>query len=164
MGVESAQPKSRRLITIAPAVSWRQPPAAPTVGLRYTRVATGRIATIASSLSQGDGASKRRPEKKGKRAPDAAGVLREHRDCEVGFVKISEPRAQLNIGANFKVVPPPDGKIRGHLDAGDPVTGGKNWGINYPEPPLATVGNMVFVPDAACSTPITPRPATSAPG
>ena len=65
---------------------------------------------------------------------------------------IVEPMAQLNIGANFKLVPPPGGKIRGHLDARDPVTGAKKWEINFPEPPLAavlaTAGNLIFVPDA----------------
>jgi alcohol dehydrogenase (cytochrome c) len=65
---------------------------------------------------------------------------------------ITEPMAQLNIGANFKLVPPPDGKIRGHLDARDPVTGARKWTIDFPEPPLAsllgTAGNLVFVPDA----------------
>jgi PQQ-dependent dehydrogenase (methanol/ethanol family) len=65
---------------------------------------------------------------------------------------ITEPMAQLNIGANFKLVPPPDGKIRGHLDARDPVTGARKWTIDFPEPPLAsllgTAGNLIFVPDA----------------
>jgi alcohol dehydrogenase (cytochrome c) len=65
---------------------------------------------------------------------------------------ITEPMAQLNIGANFKLVPPPDGKIRGHLDARDPVTGERKWTVEFPEPPLAsllgTAGNLVFVPDA----------------
>lgn len=65
---------------------------------------------------------------------------------------ITEPMAQLNIGATFKMVPPPDGPIRGHLDARDPVTGEKKWEVTYPEPPLASVlataGNLVFVPDA----------------
>ncbi len=49
-------------------------------------------------------------------------------------------------------MPPPDGKIRGHLDARDPVTGARKWTIDFPEPPLAsllgTAGNLVFVPDA----------------
>jgi PQQ-dependent dehydrogenase (methanol/ethanol family) len=65
---------------------------------------------------------------------------------------IVEPMAQLNIGANFKFVAPPDGKPRGHLDARDPLTGAKKWEITYDEPPLASVlatgGNLVFVPDA----------------
>jgi alcohol dehydrogenase (cytochrome c) len=65
---------------------------------------------------------------------------------------IVEPMAQLNIGANFKLVAPPDGPARGHLDARDPVTGDKKWEIAYPEPPLASVlatgGNLLFVPDA----------------
>ncbi|WP_128916830.1 pyrroloquinoline quinone-dependent dehydrogenase [Bradyrhizobium nanningense] len=65
---------------------------------------------------------------------------------------ITEPMAQLNIGANFKLVPPPDGSARGHLDARDPVTGAKKWEVNFDEPPLASVlataGNLVFVPDS----------------
>jgi len=66
---------------------------------------------------------------------------------------IVEPMAQLNIGANFKLVPPPGGKIYGHLDARDPVTGAKKWEVRYDAPPLAnvlaTAGNLVFVPDAS---------------
>jgi alcohol dehydrogenase (cytochrome c) len=66
---------------------------------------------------------------------------------------IVEPMAQLNIGANFKLVPPPGGKIYGHLDARDPVTGAKKWEVRYDAPPLASVlataGNLVFVPDAS---------------
>ncbi len=65
---------------------------------------------------------------------------------------ITEPMAQLNIGANFKLTPPPNGPIYGHLDARDPVTGAKKWEVRYSQPPLASVlataGNLVFVPDA----------------
>jgi PQQ-dependent dehydrogenase (methanol/ethanol family) len=65
---------------------------------------------------------------------------------------ILEPMAQLNIGATFKPVAPPDGPARGHLSARDPVTGNKKWEVNYKYPPLASVlataGNLVFVPDA----------------
>src|SRR5215211_459833 len=65
---------------------------------------------------------------------------------------ITEPMSQLNIGADFKLVAPPDGPARGHLDARDPVTGDKKWEVNFTEPPLASVlataGNLVFVPDA----------------
>jgi len=65
---------------------------------------------------------------------------------------ITEPMSQLNIGANFKLVAPPDGPARGHLDARDPVTGEKKWEVTFSEPPLASVlatgGNLVFVPDA----------------
>ncbi len=65
---------------------------------------------------------------------------------------IVEPMAQLNIGANFKLVPPPDGPIYGHLDARDPITGKKKWEIRYRAPPLASVldtaGDLLFVPDA----------------
>ncbi len=65
---------------------------------------------------------------------------------------LTEPQAQLNIGANFTIAKPPGGEIYGHLDARDPVTGAKKWEVRYPEPPisniLATSGNLVFVPDA----------------
>ena len=65
---------------------------------------------------------------------------------------IVEPMAQLNIGANFKLIDPPGEKAHGHLDARDPVTGEKKWEIRYDEPPLAsllaTSGNLLFVPDA----------------
>jgi PQQ-dependent dehydrogenase (methanol/ethanol family) len=64
---------------------------------------------------------------------------------------ILEPMAQLNIGADFNLVPPPDGKIRGHISANDPLTGAKKWEVEFPEPPLAsllsTAGNLLFVPD-----------------
>ncbi|HEX5325543.1 MAG TPA: PQQ-binding-like beta-propeller repeat protein [Acetobacteraceae bacterium] len=65
---------------------------------------------------------------------------------------VTEPVVQLNIGANFKLVPPPGGEIYGHLDARDPITGAKKWEIRFPEPPMASVlstaGNLVFVPDS----------------
>jgi alcohol dehydrogenase (cytochrome c) len=66
---------------------------------------------------------------------------------------ILEPQAQLNIGANFTVVPPPGAdKPWGHLDARDPLTGQLKWQVKYKAPPLAsivaTAGNLVFVPDA----------------
>jgi alcohol dehydrogenase (cytochrome c) len=65
---------------------------------------------------------------------------------------VVEPQAQLNIGANFKIAPPPSGPIYGHLDARDPVTGAKKWEVRFPEPPMASVlstgGNLVFVPDS----------------
>jgi alcohol dehydrogenase (cytochrome c) len=65
---------------------------------------------------------------------------------------ITEPQAQLNIGANFKLTTPPNGAIYGHLDGRDPVTGAKKWEVRFPHPPLssvlATAGNLVFVPDA----------------
>ncbi len=65
---------------------------------------------------------------------------------------VTEPVVQLNIGANFDLVPPPDGPIYGHLDARDPITGAKKWEVKFPEPPMASVlstaGNLVFVPDA----------------
>ncbi len=65
---------------------------------------------------------------------------------------ITEPQAQLNIGANFSIAKPPNGEISGHLDARDPITGAKKWEVRFPEPPLSSVlstaGNLVFVPDA----------------
>jgi len=65
---------------------------------------------------------------------------------------VTAPQAQLNIGADFKIAPPPGGEIYGHLDARDPVTGAKKWEVRFPEPPLASVlstaGNLVFVPDS----------------
>jgi glucose dehydrogenase len=65
---------------------------------------------------------------------------------------ITEPVVQLNIGANFKLVPPPGEKMSGHLDARDPITGAEKWRVTFPEPPVASVlstaGNVVFLPDA----------------
>src|SRR5216684_3572358 len=65
---------------------------------------------------------------------------------------VTAPQVQLNIGAEFKIAPPPGGEIYGHLDARDPVTGAKKWEVRFPEPPLASVlstaGNLVFVPDS----------------
>jgi glucose dehydrogenase len=65
---------------------------------------------------------------------------------------VTEPAAQLNLGAIFKIAPPPGGEIYGHLDARDPITGAKKWEVRFPEPPLAsilsTAGNLVFVPDS----------------
>lgn len=65
---------------------------------------------------------------------------------------VTEPVVQLNIGANFKLVPPPGGQIYGHVDAVDPLTGAKKFEIRFPEPPMAsilsTAGNLLFVPDS----------------
>lgn len=65
---------------------------------------------------------------------------------------ILEPMAQLNIGADFNMVPPPGDKVHGHVSARDPLTGAKKWEVRFAEPPLAsllsTAGNLVFVPDA----------------
>lgn len=65
---------------------------------------------------------------------------------------ILEPMAQLNIGADFNMVPPPGDKVHGHVSARDPLTGAKKWEVRFSEPPLAsllsTAGNLVFVPDA----------------
>ncbi|MFQ5774882.1 MAG: pyrroloquinoline quinone-dependent dehydrogenase [Kiloniellaceae bacterium] len=64
---------------------------------------------------------------------------------------ITEPQAQLNIGANFSVRNPEGGVAHGHVDARDPVTGDKKWEIYFPEPPLASLlstgGGLLFVPD-----------------
>lgn len=74
---------------------------------------------------------------------------------EIEVVKttpITEPMAQLNIGANFKLIDPPNDKAHGHLSARDPITGDKKWEVRFDEPPLAsllaTAGDLVFVPDA----------------
>ncbi len=65
---------------------------------------------------------------------------------------ITEPQAQLFIGAEFTLVDPAGGISNGHVDARDPVTGEKKWEIAFPEPPhaslLSTGGNLLFVPDA----------------
>jgi alcohol dehydrogenase (cytochrome c) len=65
---------------------------------------------------------------------------------------VTEPQVQLNIGADFDIVAPPNGPIYGHLDARDPITGEKKWEVRFPEPPVASVlstaGNLVFLPDA----------------
>ena len=65
---------------------------------------------------------------------------------------ITEPQAQLNIGADFTFTNPEGGIAHGHVDARDPITGEKKWEIYFPEPPLASLlstgGNLLFVPDA----------------
>src|SRR6478672_5074878 len=65
---------------------------------------------------------------------------------------VTEPAAQLNIGATFAFTDPPGDKMHGHVDARDPITGKVVWSVKYPEPPLAsllsTAGGLVFVPDA----------------
>jgi alcohol dehydrogenase (cytochrome c) len=65
---------------------------------------------------------------------------------------VTEPHVQLNMGANFTIVPPKGGVIYGHVDARDPITGAKAWEIDFPEPPLSSLlstgGNLLFVPDA----------------
>lgn len=65
---------------------------------------------------------------------------------------ILEPMAQLNIGSNFNLTHPKDGKAHGHVSARDPITGKMKWEIKFDEPPLAsllsTAGNLLFVPDA----------------
>jgi PQQ-dependent dehydrogenase (methanol/ethanol family) len=65
---------------------------------------------------------------------------------------VTEPAAQLNIGATFTFTDPPGDKMHGHVDARDPITGKVAWSVRFPEPPLAsllsTAGGLVFVPDA----------------
>jgi alcohol dehydrogenase (cytochrome c) len=65
---------------------------------------------------------------------------------------VTEPQAQLNIGASFTWRDPEGDKAHGHLSARDPVTGEKKWEVHFPEPPLAsilaTAGGLVFVPDS----------------
>ncbi|MGA2125902.1 MAG: PQQ-binding-like beta-propeller repeat protein [Xanthobacteraceae bacterium] len=65
---------------------------------------------------------------------------------------VTEPAAQLNIGATFTFKDPIGGKAHGHVDGRDPITGKVAWSVDYPEPPLAsllsTAGGLVFVPDA----------------
>src|SRR5258708_35612310 len=52
---------------------------------------------------------------------------------------IVEPMAQLNIGANFNFVPPPDGPADGRLDARVPCTGTKQRDDTFLYPPTAYV-------------------------
>jgi alcohol dehydrogenase (cytochrome c) len=65
---------------------------------------------------------------------------------------ITEPFAQLNIGATFTFGPPEGDKLRGHIRARDPVTGTVKFEIPYTVPPhaglLTTGGNLLFVPEA----------------
>lgn len=65
---------------------------------------------------------------------------------------ITEPVAQLNIGATFTAGPPEGDKLRSHIRARDPVTGNVKFEIPYTVPPhaglLTTGGNLLFVPEA----------------
>ena len=64
---------------------------------------------------------------------------------------VTEPAAQLNIGATFTFTDPPGDKMHGHVDARDPITGKVAWSVKFPEPLaslLSTAGGLVFVPDA----------------
>ena len=87
---------------------------------------------------------------------------------EVGkTTPVVAPQVQLNIGADFKMAPPPGGEIYGHLDARDPVTGAKKWEVRYPEPPTREravdrrqSGVRARLPRRGC-TPMTPKPAAS---
>ncbi len=66
--------------------------------------------------------------------------------------QVTEPQAQLNIGATFTLKDPPGDKQHGHVDARDPITGNVAWSVDFPEPPtaslLSTAGGLLFVPDA----------------
>ena len=66
--------------------------------------------------------------------------------------QVTEPQAQLSIGATFTLKDPPGDKQHGHVDARDPITGKVAWSVDFPEPPtaslLSTAGGLVFVPDA----------------
>jgi alcohol dehydrogenase (cytochrome c) len=72
---------------------------------------------------------------------------------------VTEPQAQLNIGANFTLKHPkddPQGRYKdeahGHLDARDPITGKVKWSKRFRVVPiastLATAGNLVFLGDS----------------
>jgi alcohol dehydrogenase (cytochrome c) len=66
---------------------------------------------------------------------------------------ILEPQAQLNIGADFTMAPPPGASSAwAHLDARDPITGQLKWQVKYKVVPVAsllsTAGNLLFLPDA----------------
>ena len=69
---------------------------------------------------------------------------------------VLEPMAQLNIGADFKFVPPEGDTLRGHIRARDPVTGKVAFEIPYKGPKaapphasvLTTGGGLLFVPEA----------------
>jgi len=67
---------------------------------------------------------------------------------------ITEPVAQLNIGADFKVVAPKGDKSQhGHIRARDPVSGKVKFEITYPGATprsslLSTAGGVLFVPEA----------------
>jgi alcohol dehydrogenase (cytochrome c) len=65
---------------------------------------------------------------------------------------ITEPVAQLNIGANFTMKGPGDQPPHGHIRARDPITGKVKFQIDYTAPPhgglLTTGGNLLFVPEA----------------
>ena len=65
---------------------------------------------------------------------------------------ITEPVAQLYMGANFTVTPPQGDKLRGHIRARDPITGKVKFQIPFAVPPhaglLSTGGNLLFVPGA----------------
>ncbi|NMG73898.1 pyrroloquinoline quinone-dependent dehydrogenase [Aromatoleum diolicum] len=62
------------------------------------------------------------------------------------------PISALSLGIDeIKLVPPPDDKPHGRLDARDPLTGKRKWSIRYDMPPLSSVlttaGGLVFTGD-----------------
>ncbi|HZP85849.1 MAG TPA: PQQ-binding-like beta-propeller repeat protein [Burkholderiales bacterium] len=66
---------------------------------------------------------------------------------------ITEPVAQLYIGANFTMHGPGDKQAYGHIRGRDPLTGQVKFEIPYPKAPphaslLVTGGNILFVPEA----------------
>lgn len=68
---------------------------------------------------------------------------------------VTEPVAQLYIGADFKFVPPKGEKsMHGHIRARDPVSGAVKFEITYPgaiphSSLLSTAGGLLFVGEAA---------------
>jgi len=63
----------------------------------------------------------------------------------------SAPSQSTVLGGKVTATAPPGERVRGHLDARDPLTGNKVWTVDFPEPPLASVlataGDLVFVAD-----------------
>jgi WD40 repeat protein len=82
---------------------------------------------------------------------DGTRILSWSDDASLRLWDIATRRQIVNIGATFTFKDPPGGKMHGHVDARDPVTGKVAWSVDYPEPPLAsllsTAGGLVFVPD-----------------
>ena len=79
---------------------------------------------------------------------------------------VTEPHAQLNIGADFTHRTRPGGKCYGHVDARDPITGKSAWRCDFPSRRSQACsrprGNLCSCPTrAAGCTRSTPRPARS---
>jgi alcohol dehydrogenase (cytochrome c) len=68
------------------------------------------------------------------------------------YYQTSNRSCVANVGSQFKIVPPPDAQIFGHLDARDPITGKISWKVRISEPTLSSVlstaGGLVFMADA----------------